>query len=74
MWQFLFLSLKGQKGDRAKTLTILRKLLQFLKSWKVDWGWRIRTEQMERSEKHGALCRREGAMGLRIWAVRHIFI
>lgn len=74
MWKFLFLCLEGQKGDRAKYLNIIRKLLQLLESWKVDWGWSIGTEQMERSENHGALCRRQGAMGLRIWVVRLIFV
>ena len=54
-------------------MTILRKLLHFLKSWKIGGDWRIGMEQMERSENHGALCRRRGAMGLRIWAVKHIF-
>lgn len=36
-------------------------------------GWGVGIEQMERSEKHSVLCRREGRMGFRIWAVRQSF-
>lgn len=37
-------------------------------------GLGVGIEQVERSEKHSVPCSREGAMGLRIWAVRQSFV
>lgn len=72
--KLLFLSLEEQKGDWENNLNVLRKLLHSKKSGKVHCCLGIGKGKLERTENHRALCRRQGAGGLRIWAVRNIFM